>query len=96
MNTLQMLLLDSGLKASQEGLAIKVKGVEPDELMPYLQSLVNLGPANPLRLADVVRTKRSEKYDWVLTDELLNHNYVARFFDPQGTWETVSEICGGG
>lgn len=93
MNTLQMLLLDSGLKASQEGLAIKVKGVEPDELMPYLQSLVNLGPANPLRLADVVRTKRSEKYDWVLTDELLNHNYVARFFDPQGTWETVSEIC---
>ncbi|WP_299404191.1 DEAD/DEAH box helicase [Acaryochloris sp. IP29b_bin.148] len=94
MNTLQMLLLDSGLKASQEGLAIKVKGVEPDELMPYLQSLVNLGPANPLRLADVVRTKRSEKYDWVLTDELLNHNYVARFFDPQGTWETVSEICG--
>lgn len=96
MNTLQMLLLDSGLKASQEGLAIKVKGVEPDELMPYLQSLVNLGPANPLRLADVVRTKRSEKYDWVLTDELLNHNYVARFFDPQGTWETVSEICSGG
>ncbi|QUY43242.1 DEAD/DEAH box helicase [Acaryochloris marina] len=96
MNTLHMLLLDSGLKASQEGLAIKVKGVEPDELMPYLQSLVNLGPANPLRLADVVRNKRSEKYDWVLTDELLNHNYVARFFDPQGTWETVSEICGGG
>lgn len=95
MNTLHMLLLDSGLKASQEGLAIKVKGVEPDELMPYLQSLVNLGPANPLRLADVVRNKRSEKYDWVLTDELLNHNYVARFFDPQGTWETVSEICGG-
>ncbi len=95
MNTLQMLLLDSGLKASQEGLGIKVKGVEPDELMPYLQSLVNLGPANPLRLADVVRTKRSEQYDWVLTDELLNHNYVARFFDPQGTWETISEICGG-
>lgn len=95
MNTLQMLLLDSGLKASQEGLAIKVKGVEPDELMPYLQSLVNLGPANPLRLADVVRNKRSEKYDWVLSDELLNHNYVARFFDPQGTWETVAEICGG-
>lgn len=95
MNTLQMLLLDSGLKASQEGLAIKVKGVEPDELMPYLQSLVNLGPANPLRLADVVRNKRSEKYDWVLTDELLNHNYIARFFDPQGTWETVAEICGG-
>lgn len=95
MNTLHMLLLDSGLKASQEGLAIKVKGVEPDELMPYLQSLVNLGPANPLRLADVVRNKRSEKYDWVLTDELLNHNYVARFFDPQGTWETVSEICSG-
>jgi len=95
MNTLHMLLLDSGLKASQDGLAIKVKGVDPDELMPYLQSLVNLGPANPLRLADVVRNKRSEKYDWVLSEELLSHNYAARFFDPQGTWETVSEICDG-
>ncbi|NJK41577.1 MAG: DEAD/DEAH box helicase [Acaryochloridaceae cyanobacterium SU_2_1] len=94
MNTLLVLLLDNGLKASLEGVALKVKGVSPEELQAALQALLPLGPANPLRLAGTVRNKRSEKYDWVLSEELLCHNYAARFFDAQATWQTLLELLG--
>jgi hypothetical protein len=49
---------------------------------------------DPHVLAAAVHNKRVEKYDWALSDQLLNAIYAARSLDPAGAWCTIRRILG--
>ena len=53
---------------------------------------VTAGVPDAQSLAVTVKNRWAEKYDSVLTDELMALEYASRHLDPRGAWETLAEI----
>lgn len=84
MNTLQILFLDRGLRAENRGVAFHVEGAAPDVVRHQLEVIASAEPADPLALAALVANKRFEKYDSLLSEELLCRDYASRSLDAVG------------
>jgi Lhr-like helicase/RecB family exonuclease len=84
MNTLQILFLDRGLRAENRGVAFHVDGAAPDVVQHQLEVIGSAKPADPLALAALVANKRLEKYDGLLSEDLLCRDYASRSLDVVG------------
>ncbi|MEO0376189.1 MAG: DEAD/DEAH box helicase [Cyanobacteria bacterium P01_A01_bin.17] len=91
-NTLFVQLLDRGLKVQNQGVTLKVNGLDGEGLRSHLLDLLNQGPADPVELAAAVKNKRNDKYDRFLSDDLLCRNYAASHLDAQGAWNVLEEL----
>ncbi len=91
-NTLFVQLLARGLKVQNQGVTLKVNGVDAEGVRSHLLDLLNQGPADPVELAVAVKNKRNDKYDHFLSDELLCRNYAASHLDAQGAWNVLEEL----
>lgn len=90
-STLAVQLSTRGLHVEVAHGSITVRAPK-DKLATHLQELVAAGPADPLDLAKKVSAKAMEKYDDLLSEELLCAEYAARALDVQGSWEALQEL----
>lgn len=91
-NTLFVQLLARGLKVQNQGVTLKVTGVDIDGVRSHLLDLLKQGPADPVALAAAVKNKRNDKYDHYLSDDLLCRNYAASHLDAQGAWTVLEHL----
>jgi ATP-dependent Lhr-like helicase len=92
LGTIAIALTSRGLEVSQDGVALTVTKSTPEEVRGQLEVLLAAQPPTPHVLAKAVHNKRVEKYDWALSDQLLNATYAARSLDPPGAWRAISRI----
>jgi hypothetical protein len=84
LGTIAVALTGGGLDVSQDGIALTVAKRMPEEVRRQLGTLLAGRLPAPDVLAKAVHDKRAEKYDWALSDPLLNAAYAARSLDPPG------------
>ena len=91
LNTILVQLLNRGLKAARDGIAIAVQNCTPLELKGHLTELVNTGPADAAELAMGVKNKRLDKYDTLLSEDLLVRNYASAQLAVEAVWAAMKE-----
>lgn len=91
-NTVLLALRHAGLKVSRDGLAIDVEDVKPPKVARLLQRFAREGLPEEEELALLVRTTRTEKWDWVLSPELLARDYASRRLDIDGAMRFLRRI----
>jgi ATP-dependent helicase Lhr and Lhr-like helicase len=94
LGTIAVALISRGLEVSPDGVALTVAKSTPQEVQAQLEALAAEEVPDPHLLAAAVHNKRVEKYDWALSDHLLNATYAARRLDPAGAWRTIRLILG--
>ena len=92
MNTLQILFLDRGLRCENRGVALRVENAEPDVVLHQLDVIASSETADPLALAALVANKRVEKYDGLLSEDLLCLEYAARGVDVAGARDVARSM----
>ncbi len=93
LGTLNLQLTSRGLDISNEGIALLVLDSTTHTVLSHLKALAESGPANPVDLAEKVRNKKTEKYDYCLPEELLCRDYASRKLDTQGAWKTLAQLA---
>lgn len=88
-DTVAAILRSKGLKAVNEGIAIVVLNVSPDELRSCLRTLLKERLPDATDLARTVANKACQKYDLFLTDELLSLDYAASRLDVGGASDAI-------
>ncbi len=93
MNTVLLQLVARGLKVTQDGIALTIEDATTAELSIHLKALADQGPAGGETLASVVQNKRSEKYHWCLTEELLSRDYASRWLDVAAAHQVIERLA---
>lgn len=91
--TVVALLTAGGLDVANDGIAITVIGLTPENLADELEILLPGGPPDAIELAAAVSNKNSEKYDCYLGSDLLDATYAARSLDPVGAWSVLGLVA---
>jgi ATP-dependent helicase Lhr and Lhr-like helicase len=91
-DTVALALTTAGLQVTNEGLALRIDDVEPDELAVRLRAMVDGPPPDPDELARRVANKAGEKHDHLLPPALLDRAYAARRLDPTGAWQWIRQL----
>ncbi|MDD5106570.1 MAG: hypothetical protein PHC49_13235 [Desulfuromonadaceae bacterium] len=94
MDTLAAMLRAQGMKAANEGIAIVVSNVTPDDVQKCLHALLKEGVPDAYELARSVANKAIEKYDLFLTDGLLSTDYAASKLDAEGAFDAIKTLTG--
>lgn len=89
-NTLTMLMVRSGHKANSFAGIIEVRDASLPEALDCLTSLVNDRDVSNTDLARMIEEKRTEKYDHLLPEGLLDEGYGAKAFDVSATREWIA------
>jgi ATP-dependent Lhr-like helicase len=92
LDTLAAMLRSKGMKAANEGIAIVVSNVTPEEVQKCLRALQKEGVPDAYELARLVVNKAIEKYDLFLTDELLSADYAASKLDAEGAFSCIKNL----
>jgi len=85
-------LVAGGLEVANDGIAITIEGTNARQLRDELDVLVPGGPPDPLELAVTVGNKAVEKYDHLLSDDLLDAEFAARALDTAGAWHALEAV----
>lgn len=80
-NTLQVQLIQRGLRVARSGITLSISSSTRDSLIHHLRVLRDAGPADPRILAATVSNQAINKYDPYLPPELLAADYAARELD---------------
>lgn len=88
-STIAAVLTAGGLSVGNDGIAVTVVGLSPDQLRVELEVLVPGGAPDPVELAEAVENKLVEKHDCLLSPDLLNVAFAARSLDPLGAWQAL-------
>lgn len=90
-NTLSVLLVSEGYKADSFAGCVEIKNTDCAEVSASLRRFARQGGPNNTELAALVRNKKTEKYDHLLPESLLEEGYGARAFDADGAVRWISE-----
>lgn len=91
-DTLALLLLAHGLRATNEGLSISVLGAKVTGVLHALGDIANAAAPSGEQLASKVQNKTREKFDGLLPDALLCKNFASREFDIAGAIATAGRL----
>jgi ATP-dependent Lhr-like helicase len=92
MNAMSLILLNDGVDAGTDGIAITCTDATIDEVYGSLVSSAD-SPVDAVHLASLVKVREGAKYDRFLGDELLNQSYAARDLDVDGAAAAFAEIA---
>ena len=95
MNTLALTLRTRAQETTREGVAIRVMDASTDDVLDQLESLAKESPLDPVALASTVPYKLVAKWDWALSEGLLNEEYGHRDLDVMGAWRAANLLVGG-
>jgi ATP-dependent Lhr-like helicase len=93
-NTLAVLLTKAGLPALQIGPAVVLSGTSRDAVHATVAGLLTANSTNAQELAAEAHNKRYDKYDWALSEEMLNAEYARRALDVPGTLDFIRTSMG--
>lgn len=93
LDTLRIALHHVGLETDREGPALVVQAPE-EAVRRTLDLLATTPPPDPMDLAATVPAKVEEKWDEVLSPELLDRAYAARALDVEGAWAWLRSRTG--
>ncbi|MGI8963153.1 MAG: helicase-related protein [Thermomicrobiales bacterium] len=96
MNTLMVLLLGQGVKATDDRLTLTCTDADPALIRGVMEALVADPELPGTDLARHVLIKRRDKYDHFLGGQLLNEAYAARDLDIPGAYKAMREILQSG
>jgi ATP-dependent Lhr-like helicase len=96
MDTLALALERRGYKTENEGLCLKLREADQDSVSDILFDLSEGAFPTEIELAGEILNKVQEKWDWLLTDELLSRNYASHNLDIDGTKRYFSELVSRG
>lgn len=96
MDTLTLALERRGYKVENEGLCLKLREADLDSVSDMLFDLSEGAFPTEDELAGEILNKVQEKWDWLLTDELLSRNYVSHNLDIAGAKRYFSELVSQG
>lgn len=91
-NTILLLLKAVGLDVGIENTAIIIRNVTPDLVNEKIREIVTNPIPDPITLVEGVANKKHEKFDYMLTDELLNLEYYNRFIEIDKAIQYFEEI----
>lgn len=89
--TLALLLSDRGLQSQMSNVALAVNA-PLGRVRQALQEIIAETPPKADDLADTIKTKRANKYDWALPDKLLDHEFAVRELDVPGAIEIADAL----
>lgn len=92
MNTIQLLLIMNEFEATNEGIAISIKGITLIEFKMVLNQISQTKENEFFMFLDKVKNKEIEKYDHLLTDRLLTLNYKSRSVNLVNTIDFLKQI----
>lgn len=96
MDTLALAFERRGYKAENEGLCLKLREADRDSVSDILFDLSEGAFPTETELAGEILNKVQEKWDWLLTDGLLNRNYASHNLDIPGAKRYFSELVSQG
>lgn len=91
-NTLQVLLNSKNLKVLQSGFALIISNSAEKEFLNLIEEIIHDDTTNNIKLASTVANKLREKYDYYLTDNLLDAEYAARSLNIEKTKKLLMEL----
>ena len=91
-NTLSTLLISNGLTVSNFAGIIEVQESSTDEIVAVFHDILERSDLNNSQLAEMVPDKKTEKFDHLLSEELLCAGYGAKFFDIQSALKCIEEM----
>jgi hypothetical protein len=91
-DTLALMLTAKDLSATNEGLCISVEAESTEVVFDKLISIID-GPITPAeKLAEYVKNKQQEKWDWLLPYDLLNRNYASLYINVNSALQAIQEL----
>lgn len=90
-NTLSVLLVSEGYRANSFAGCVEIKNTDCAEVTASLRRFARQGGPDSTELAALVQNKKTEKYDCLLPESLLEEDYGARAFDVHGAVRWISE-----
>lgn len=90
-NTITMLLIKRGYKASNYAGVIELGNAYLDNIKEYLHSLITDISITDTDLAEFVKNKETEKFDNLLPEKLLNKEYGVKAFDIKATMDWLKK-----
>jgi ATP-dependent helicase Lhr and Lhr-like helicase len=90
-STLAAGLAATGTDVAQDGMCLTMPDTSYEEALTRLEALAVITP-DPLALAATVRNKSVDKYDELLSEDLLNAAYAARSLDVPGAWQALDGL----
>jgi ATP-dependent Lhr-like helicase len=91
-DALVLMLMHHNFSASNEGLLVRVNGANSNDLVNAFGRIRDAAQLSPEQLADSVQNKLKEKWDNLLTEQLLRKAFVSRELDMDGAVRFASEI----
>lgn len=91
-DALALILRRHGLKAESEGLAIIIHDSDLEGVLRTFRESELIPQPAPEQLAASVQNKLSDKWDYLLTEQLLNKTYASRELDIDTAMQFVSEV----
>lgn len=91
-DTLVLMLACRGIKAANEGICLVVFNMEIDRVRDILFDIAHDEPPRPEALAQSVKNKAREKWDGLLTEELLCKSFASRELDVAGATAAAREV----
>ena len=92
MNTILAILVSKGLKASRDGVAIAVSKTTPKDLFLQLNEWIQEPEMTALELASNIKQKKIGKYDYLLSPDLLSHNYASSELNAPQAWQAIRDV----
>lgn len=90
--TIAMLLQREGLRAATQGLSIEVFNAQCDDVLRALRGIADEAGMSDEKLAESVKNKVREKWDWLLTEQLLCENFASVALDVEAARRAVREV----
>ena len=90
-NTLSVLLVSEGYKANSFAGCVEIKNTDCAEVTASLRRFARQEGPDNTELAALVQNKKTEKYDYLLPESLLEEGYGAKAFDVDGAARWISE-----
>lgn len=92
-DTLVLMLARKGIRAANEGVCVVVFNAEFERLQDILFDTANDTPARAEDLAQSVQNKMKEKWDGLLTEELLCKSYASRELNVEGAVAALRRLA---
>lgn len=90
-STLRLLLARRGLVVDPDP-AVLVVDADKATTVSALEAIVNECKPSATELAELVKSKQRDKFDWVLGEELMNAEFAARDIDIDGALEIARSL----
>lgn len=88
--TISRLFCCAGLSTNCFNGIIEVSHSSKVDLLTAIESILKKGKPEPMELVSGVKNTAVEKYDSLLSEELRQLNYGAKFFDVDGAWRWLT------